>query len=202
MLALQIGLGIAGGIILAYIIIRNEQQIVKLLGSILQIAGCLLIVALGSAGVSYGATAFSIDWADVIGAIWFVTILICYVLGGAGLVVLYRLYRPKKVEESKPKKDKERAEGLGFIFLMVANGMFVVLITYPLLAFTPIGGWWEGMDAWSRASGYADRFSMFSNAVATLWPWVFVWFVLRRRAAKKASEGKSAVVSPETTPSP
>lgn len=91
------------------------------------------------------------------------------------------------VESTETKNENSGCGGmlaLAFVAMLINYGL-----SYPVWRFTPIGEWYEAVDQWGRAAGWADSASVLFGAL--LWQWVWVplgiYFLADRLRAKGGS---------------
>jgi len=73
-----------------------------------------------------------------------------------------------------------------YLVAAAVNGVLVVAGSYALGALG-LDGWVNGIDTWSRSSGFADGGVVLLTGVACQWPWV-LWLALPYRVPAQRSE--------------
>lgn len=200
MLTLQI----AAGIVLAYIIIVNQQKVLAvgrwLLGAA---AFCLVIVAIGWAGSAAVQFAGSAVPQKVLGKLFIligcVPLFALAASGSLGMMMLAGLLfgkRPERVLSAFTKlclPDGENRSGCLFgIALVMVTVLINFGLSFPVWAYTPIGNWYDAVDAYGRANGWQDGLSVFFGMA--LWQWVWIplgiYFLVTRlgRRQKRSDE--------------
>lgn len=205
----MIAIQVAAGIILAYVIIVNQKRLLALGGQLL----VLLAFAIG-VGVLIWAGSSAWNWVGsnitprqtqkITALIGLMPVFILAGTGTAGMIMLGGLILGKKPElvlrglgkalETTDTKN-ENTGCLAFIALGVAMMLINWGLSYPVWAFTPAGEWYEAVDRWSRANGWADGGSVLFGAI--LWQWVWIplgiYFLVKRlRSPKSATDGGGA----------
>lgn len=174
---------IAAGIVLAYAVIANRHAIMKstrwLGGALAVIAFFGLLIWLGGEAVGAASPYVGKFYPKIARFAGVMLILLVGLMGGITLLLLAHMLGWRK--------GKKDSQGLVAV-ASFANVAFVALVTWPILAFTIIGDWYDAIDQWSRANGYADGGALALAAVFWLWPIIPLW-LLSRRNARSEPEG-------------
>lgn len=168
---------IAAGIVLAYAVIANRQTILKsakwLAGALAVIACFGFLIWLGSGAIDAASPYVGKFYPKIARFAGGMLLLAFGFVGGICLLLL--------ADALGWRKGKEDSELL-IAAASFANVAFVALVSWPILAFTIIGDWYDAIDQWSRASGYADGGALAVAAVFWLWPIIPLWLLSRRNA--------------------
>lgn len=202
MLAIQV----AAGIVLAYVIIVNQKKLLELGGWLLS-AACIFVAIVGViwAGSAAVQMAGNVIPPKVWWTLWALVIMIPFFVlaftGTLGMLMLGGLVWRKepaqvanstfKMMEGDPKEANDNSGCLKMIGLFFLTGLVNFGLSFPVWAFTPIGGWYESIDAYGRANGWDDGLSMIFGAV--LWQWVWIplaiyFLAIRLKARSKKPE--------------
>ena len=156
---------IAAGIVLAYALIANRLAIMK---SAKWLAGALVVIAcfgfmiwLGSGAIDEASPYVGKFYPRIARFAGGMLIVAAGLVGGISLLLLAGALGWRK--------GKEDSEML-IAAASAANAAFVAIVTWPILSFTIIGDWYDAIDQWSRANGYADGGTFAVAAVFWLWP--------------------------------
>ena len=202
MLAIQV----TAGIVLAYVIIVNQKKLLELGGWLLG-AACIFAAIVGViwAGSAAVQTAGNIIPPKVWRTLWMLVTIIPFIVlaftGTLGMLMLGGLVLRKepaqvsnstfKMMEGDPKKTNDHSGCLKMIGLFFFTGLVNFGLSFPVWAYTPIGGWYESIDAYGRANGWDDGLSMIFGAV--LWQWVWmplaIYFLSTRLKAGSKKPG-------------
>lgn len=183
MLAIQV----AAGIVLAYVIIVNQKKLLALggwlLGTIATFAAIIGIIWAGSAAVQMAGNVIPTKfWHSLWGLITLIPFFLLVFSGTLGMIMLCGLVVRKSPEsvsrsafgmmEGDPKKPNDDSGCLKMIGLCFVTGLINFGLSFPVWAYTPIGGWYKSIDAFGRANGWDDGLSMIFGGV--LWQWVWI----------------------------
>ena len=185
----MIALQVAAGIVLAYVIIVNQRAILRVARQLsAMVMGIVGFVALGWFAYSLSSAATS-RWpvmSSKIGtALGASFVFGLFLAGGYGLILIartvFKTHRPILEGDGKGPV----AIVAGFALL---NVLLVYALSWPILAFTPAGNWFDAADRWSRLNGHADAASMLITGVACLWPLPIMWLLKHFRATPAADD--------------
>ncbi|GAO39227.1 hypothetical protein SCH01S_28_00860 [Sphingomonas changbaiensis NBRC 104936] len=178
--SLEIALGVASGLVLAYILITRGNAIAsgikQLVEVVLSIAGVAVMVwgvyALGSAGFTdNGFVGILVRW---VGGMFLAIIgLGIFFFGGLGLSDLF--YRVTGIEKRPAKNPNRDDRDIAWGFLNVAI-LFGVSFTFQALGLT---GWMDAIDSYGRAHGMQDGLTVGVFALFLLWPWLIVLALMK-----------------------
>lgn len=206
----MIAIQVAAGILLAYIIIVNQKKLLALGGQLLVLAA----FAIGVLGLAWAGRA-AWEWLGsnispqqtqkITALIGLIPVFILAATGVVGMIMLGGLVIGMKPNLVLPRlghvldtKDTKNENSGCLAVLALVVGMMLINwgLSFPLWWFTPVGHWYEGVDRWSRANGWADGGGMLFGAV--LWQWVWiplgVYFVAKRLRSgrEKSKDGARA----------
>ncbi len=192
MLALQV----AAGIVLAYAIIVNQKKLIavsgKLVGLLATLAAFGVIIWLGTAAVRFTSASITPRvWHGLWTALTLIPVFILAFSGALGLLMLGALFlgaTPQRVPsalwkalEGEPKKGSDAGCGklIGLLVLMVLINFG---LSFPVWAYTPVGRWYDAVDAYGRATGWDDGLSILFGAMLWQWVWIplAVYFLVQR----------------------
>ena len=217
MLAVQVALGI----VLAYVIISNQKKLLIAGGWLMRTMGVLIGIGLFIWAVTVTVQSSSSwlpprFWPKLWHGVTELTgIMFIFALGATatlGMVLLFHLFRtgssgsarvlPPALNADPDKKSRKdgswRIMGLALLMFTINLGL-----SFPLWAYTPIGRWYEAVDAYGRANGWNDGLSLFFCAVLWQWFWlpVGVNYVIRRSGHSRLPMVMSAT-EPPSNPQP
>ena len=201
MIAIQIAIGIAVGIVLAYAIIVNQTKLLAfarwlLIGSLTFAAVLLILYALSSTftfvGSQFPPFASRRFWEKARILLGIVPIFALAFTATYGMALLAGLIvgkTPKMVSDSlwrlsegDPHKGRDDLGCLSVLGLGLVMAALNWGLSFPVWAFTPIGHWYDAVDAYGRSNGWQDGLSI--PFVAFLWQWVWIplgaYFLIRR----------------------
>jgi hypothetical protein len=196
----MIALQVAAGIVLAYIIIVNQRTLLKagkLIGTVLFV-GSLAAISVYFASLAFEALSASIgpkassvislalEWLGKM--IFAIVMLSCAGIGGHCLsMVRYKLrgIRPPAVAREN-----------SVVLWSILNAVITASI-FGLLSFTPLGRVYDGIDHWSRSSGYKDAGSVIVFLIALPWPAIWLLFLAQREARIKNDEASTTTTDSE-----
>lgn len=179
---------IAAGIVIAYAVIANRRAIITsarwLGGALAVIAFFWVLIWLGGEAIG-AATPYVANYYPKIAR--FAGAMLILAVGLVGGICLLQL-----AHTLGWRKGKEDSEGL-VAAASFANVALVALVAWPILSFTIVGDWYDAIDHWSRANGYADGGSLAGAAFFWLWPIIPLWLLSRRdaRPSEPATQEKS-----------
>lgn len=199
MLTLQI----AAGIVLAYAIIANRFALLRALewsfNAIVVVGGT---IALGI-GAIWLLGLLGSYWRDIVNWAAFIAALAMGLAGGYGLRVLFRHFFPRRKGPKPPNTHTDGDDPTATIALFgwaVLNMLLLWGLSWPLYAYTPFGGWWDDLDAWSRANGWDDLWTVFFGTAFMLWPFIPLSLLTQRRNSD--SEGSELLPTPTDAENP
>lgn len=202
MLAIQV----AAGIVLAYIIIVNQRRILAagwLL--LLVVLGCTALFAAvwaGGAAIDKAEELFTLGfWRKVWMLVGLVPVFVLIFTGTLGMAMLGGLVVRKdptyvgqsalKKIDADPGKPNENS-GCFILFGLLLLTMLVNFgLSFPVWAYTPIGRWYQAIDAYGRSNGWDDGLTIMFGAL--LWQWVWIplginYWVQRARRTSAVDE--------------
>jgi hypothetical protein len=166
---------IAAGIVLGFAIIAYREALLKSAKWILGFIAVLIIIALIiwiGGEVVETAEPYVGKFFGVAGKI--VGGVCAFIFGILGGFFLIELSHELGWLKRKSSDNDDRYENLVFA-TGAANVLFVYIVTWPLLAFTPVGGWYEAVDQWSQSNGFTFGGSLAVTSFCWLWPGIPLW---------------------------
>lgn len=202
----MIALQVAAGIVLAYLIIVNQKKLLALggwvLGALATMVAIGALIWAGVAAVQFAGSAISPKmWEKLWTLVGVIPVFILAFTAMLGMLLLAGLLVGRKPEamsrglfkalEVEDGKEAGTAGCIGLIGLGIAMMLVNYAISFPVWAFTPVGSWYEAVDAYGRSHDWKDGLSVFFGAL--LWQWVWIplgihFGVKRLRAGKPQRE--------------
>lgn len=174
MLTIQIAVGVAAGILLAYALIFHHRAVLsgtsKVLQSVAVIAALAAFVwVLSSIPQTVSAHSESISrFAGHLGMVVAVVLILALgAFGGQGFRTLVYRLRGKSMPPTKEGENSPLVRWSLLNFMLVAAFQFVSMAL-------GIDGWMKAVDQFGRANGLADGLSMLLIAVLMLWPFLIL----------------------------
>ena len=179
---------IASGIVLGFAIIAYRSSFVKFARWIMAFIAILIAFAvilwLGTEAVKV-AEPYAGKFYGTAGLLVAVVSALSFgIIGGFCLVELgYDLGWLKR----KSSDVDELSENLIFA-TGITNAFFVYLVTWPLLAFTPVGDWYAALDRWSQSNGFSFGGAVAVAGICWLWPAIPLWLYSRQKRERASNK--------------
>ncbi len=176
---------IAVGIVIAYVIVVNQVIILKSTKWLFAAVASLAVIAFLIWSISSAAISFAPYVSPFIGKaltiLGILPILAIIVFGGYGFCLLSdRLFG---------KKPREIPDGR-IVSASMLNFIITAIILWPFSTITFFADIFASIDLWSRRSGFSDGFSIAFIAIFTLWPYLPLWFIERKRRTARTAQPK------------
>jgi hypothetical protein len=173
---------IAAGIVLGFVIITYRAALLRY---IKWIAAFVAILALIGLAVWIGSEAVGLAepyLGKIISKIGMIIgVLVLFGVGALGGLSFRELVYQLGWRKRRPSTIGGPPES-AVILASLANILLVYAISWPILQFTLVGGWYESIDQWSRENGFADGGALLATAIFWLWPALPLWLLNRRKS--------------------
>lgn len=196
-LSLQIALGVAAGILIAYVLIFQREALSRHIAMVLQALFTVLIFG----GIAYGLSTIPaavpslagwIDWGKVGSAVGFVAVAGLFFTCAA--ISAYALRTIAYAALRKPPRVVDPDKGSPLFKWGMLNFLIVSLIV--MLLDVANVTWFDAIDRFSRENGMADGLSLVMTSVFFLWPLPILGAVRLFQKRKRERDAVIAEASP------
>jgi hypothetical protein len=204
----MIALQVAAGILLAYFVIVNQKKLLvwggQLVSGLAMIAAIGAIIWAGWAGVQFVAKVVPSETVQkVLTMFGLIPVFILVGTGSVGLALLIGLIFRRSPEATskaiwvvvdggdKPSRKNDR-DGKGCVYVFFGLTLLALginyLLSFPVWAYTPIGGWNDQLYRYGMITAWKDGLSLLFCAGLWQWPWIplGLYFLMRRFKAGTA----------------